>query len=164
MISFNRNSELWEGIENYYHDEKIELKQQKEKGTCVATSLAMLTGKEPANFIGNINTQNPNSWSDALKPYRKQLVYCPTDIRKLKFYLDELLQLNDLFLLSYYLPEKAEDLLKDPDEKGWLSRSHVVVLHKQMILDSKLTKPVDAKSHSCIEKHTKRIFRVTPFN
>jgi hypothetical protein len=64
---------------------------------CVFTVLAILTEQTPEQFQGRINTQNPVSWSEALAEYGMKLAYCPTDVRKLKHYLPELIALDDLF-------------------------------------------------------------------
>lgn len=122
----------------------------------------MLTGKNPEDFQNDkVNTQDPNSWSDSLKPYGMKLAYCPTDVRKLKFYMDGLIKLNDLFLLCYYSPTDSS-ILADPDPSGWVCGSHVVILHMNLIIDPKRGNKQPAKSHECNERHTKRIFRVVP--
>ncbi|CAF5168391.1 unnamed protein product, partial [Rotaria magnacalcarata] len=36
---------------------------------------------QPEDFQGNLNTQDPVSWSAALKPYGMKLAYCPHDAR-----------------------------------------------------------------------------------
>jgi len=161
---FNYTTNLWPNTEERFFD-KITIKHIRQSGpTCVATVLAMLTNKKPEDFIDKINTQNPVSWSLALSEYGMKLAYCPTDVRKLKFYMDELISLNDLFLLCYYTPNDGSDILKDPDEKGWICGSHVVILHKDKIFDPNANreKITDAKNHPCNNKHTKRIFRVVP--
>ncbi|MCS7014629.1 MAG: hypothetical protein RMI91_14600 [Gemmatales bacterium] len=129
---------------------------------CVATVLAMLTGDSPDKFMEKINTQDPVSWSEALREAGMKLAYCPTDIRKLKHYMAELVAYDDLFTLSYYTTTEPEKLLGEPDERGWLVGSHIVILHRQMILDPATGEAGDAFQHECNEYHTKRIFRVVP--
>ena len=75
--------------------------------TCVSTTLGSLTGNGPEHFLnlqrdGKLNTEDPVSWSEVLKPFEMKLAYLPFDGRKLRFYMDELVALDDLFLLSYY--------------------------------------------------------------
>src|ERR1700733_10134819 len=94
---------------------------------CVSTTLAMLTRKTPEDFHGKMNTQDPSSWSQVLQLYGMKLAYCPMDVRKLKFYMD------DLFTLSYYTSLDPEDILGDPDSKGWVTGSHIVILHRNKI-------------------------------
>ncbi len=129
---------------------------------CVSTVLAILTGDSPEFFQGRINTQDPISWSEELRRWGMKLAYCPTDIRKLKHYMEELVRLDDLFTLSYYCQTTKKALLGEPDEKGWLTDSHIVVLHRRVILDPMTGKAVDAFQHECNSRHTKRIFRVIP--
>jgi hypothetical protein len=98
----------------------------------------------------------------ALQQHGLKLAYCPTDVRKLKHYLPELLRLDDLFLLCYYLPLSAEAILADPGPEGWVCSSHVVVMHRSAILDPADGKATPALEHSCGTRHTKRVFRVVP--
>jgi hypothetical protein len=102
----------------------------------------MLTGTGPESFEGEINTQNPVTWSDALMPFGMKLAYCPSDIRKLKFYLNELVELDDLFLLCYYTDHESLDFLDDPDQNGWIGHSHVVILYQNLILDPQTGKKI----------------------
>ena len=53
--------------------------------------------------------------------------------------------------------------MKDPDS-GFVCGSHVVILHKDRIIDSKRGDLMIAKEHECMQSHTKRIFRVVPAN
>ncbi len=131
---------------------------------CVSTSLAILTGVEPERFQGSINTQDPISWSDAIKPWGMKFCYCPTDARKLRFYIPELIELDDLFTVSYYMPLDSDKILKDPDEQGWICGSHIVVLHRDKILDPMSGSVMNAQDHVCNKRHTKRIFRLVPDN
>jgi hypothetical protein len=93
-----------------------------------------------------------------------KLAYCPTDIRKLKYYMRELVELDDLFTLSYYTTNDANILLGNPNADGWLTGSHIVILHRNLILDSGIGEAIEAFDHVCNEYHTKRIFRVVPAN
>lgn len=128
---------------------------------CVSTVLAMLTGEKPEAYQrGEINTQDPASWSAVLHPHGMKLAYCPTDARKLKFYLPELLAHGDLFTLSYYT--ESSKILRDPDASGWVCSSHIVLLHRGHILDPSGGTRTPAQEHHAMECHTKRIFRVVP--
>ena len=128
----------------------------------MSTCLAMLTGKRPEDFQGNINTQDPVSWSAALQPYGMKLAYCPHDVRKLKFYIDELIALDDLFGLSFYTTLDHEEILGDADDTGYVTQSHFILLHRDKIYDSNSYQCVSARNHYCVNYHTKRIFRVLP--
>lgn len=128
---------------------------------CVSTVLAMLTSQSPETFQGRMNTQDPVSWSAALSDYGMKLAYCPTDVRKLCFYLPELIRLDDLFTLSYYSPID-HSILDDPDENGWVCGSHIVILHRSRILDPASGRSCDAWGHDCGNHFTKRVFRVVP--
>ncbi len=98
----------------------------------------------------------------ALGDYGMRLAYCPADARKLKHYLGELIALDDLFTLSYYTTGNSNDILGEPDEDGWVTGSHVVILHRDKIIDPQTGTAVNALRHGCKDKHTKRIFRVVP--
>lgn len=128
----------------------------------MSTVLAMLGGDAPERYQGIVNTQDPVSWSEALHDAGMKLAYCPTDCRKLKHYLDELVQLDDLFTLSYYTSLDRDVILGEPDERGWIAGSHVVILHRGAVLDPASGTAFDARAHHCNEYHTKRIFRVVP--
>jgi hypothetical protein len=122
----------------------------------------MLTGKRPEDFQGNINTQDPVSWSAALQPYGMKLAYCPHDARKLKFYIEELIALDDLFALSFYTTEDPNKILADADSTGYVTQSHLILLHRDKIYDSTHFRCEPARYHRCVDHHTKRIFRVLP--
>ena len=129
--------------------------------TCVATTLAMLTGESPEAFIGTMNTQDPVSWSETLRPYGMKLAYCPTDLRRLRFYAAELVAIDDLFLLCYYSPVDSR-ILNDPRDDGWVCGSHVVTLLRHRVYDTQSGHSCDLEDHGCLDHFTKRIFRVVP--
>jgi hypothetical protein len=92
-----------------------------------------------------------------------KLAYCPTDVRRLKFYLPELSKLEDLFTLSYYSPTD-HSILDDPNDDGWVCGSHIVILHGKKIIDPALGNAMHYEDHHCRERFTKRIFRVVPLH
>jgi hypothetical protein len=159
-VVYDQNATLWENKDECFfrhHD----IRPIRQTGPhCVSTTLAMLTGKTPENFQGKMNTQDPSSWSKVLQPYGMKLAYCPMDARKLKFYMDELVAMDDLFTLSYYTSLDSEDILGDPDSKGWVTGSHIVILHRDKILDPATGTAIPAREHYCNNYHTKRIFRI----
>jgi len=161
-MPFDRQCSLWTGDVNSFFADRELIPIAQRGPHCVATVLAMLTGKRPEDFIGRVNTQDPVSWSASLQVHGMKLAYCPTDVRKLKHYLDELIALDDLFTLSYYTSLRADDILGDPDEEGWITGSHIVILHRDRILDPQSGTATDARVHDCIHFHTKRVFRVVP--
>ncbi|MFM2032553.1 MAG: hypothetical protein RLZZ297_1318 [Chloroflexota bacterium] len=161
-MAHDAHTALWpESGEAFFREREIHVQRQTGPH-CVATSLAMITGASPADFIGRMNTQNPATWSDALAAWQLQLAYCPTDVRRVRHYLPELLTLDDLFTLSYYTTRDAARILAEPNERGWVTGSHVVVLHRDTIYDPASGSAVPARAHPGIEYHTKRIFRVVP--
>ena len=162
-MPYDQNTSLWYAGDSKHYWHEFQITPIKQTGShCVSTSLAMLSGKSPEFFQGVVNTQNPVSWSEALKPFGKKLAYCPTDIRRLQHYLDELVSLDDLFLLCYYTSQDAGTLLSDPDAHGWICGSHVVILHGDQIIDPARGTAMNLREHPCGSYHTKRIFRVVP--
>ncbi|WKZ19756.1 MAG: hypothetical protein QY310_04145 [Candidatus Jettenia sp. CY-1] len=164
-MPYNKVCKLWSGKnESFFRDKEI-IPLRQSGPHCVSTCLAMLTGKTPETFQGIINTQDPISWSNAIKKYDIKLAYCSTDARRLKFYIPELLELDDLFTLSYYKPgDHPATILNDPDDKGWICGSHIVVMHRNLILDPATGSRTKAHEDKCNEYYTKRIFRVVPLN
>lgn len=163
-MTYDAKTVLWSSTDDQYFKEKL-LTPVKQKGPhCVATALAIATNTAPSIFQGAINTQDPVSWSESLRAYGMKLAYCPTDIRKLKFYLPELLAYDDLFALSYYTSSDPERLLGEPDHRGWLTGSHIVLLHRNLIIDPAKGTTIAATQHRCNHYHTKRIFRFVPSN
>ena len=134
--------------------------------TCVPTTLAMVanaTGADvgPGDFMSIINSQSPHTWSKALEPYGLQLAYCNQDLRRLDYYIDELIDYDDLFLVSFY----SIDPPSDPDVNGKLCTSHIVTLHRGQIYDTAKKGAAgvsSANQYSRLERPTKRIFRVVP--
>jgi hypothetical protein len=161
-MPYNNTSSLWPNREEHFFRQR-EIHPLRQSGPhCVSTVLAMLTGRQPEAFQGRVNTQDPVSWSSALFPDGLRLAYCPTDVRRLRFYLPELLIFDDLFTLSYYSPADGAAILQDPNEDGWVCGSHIVILHRSQILDPATGIRMDARSHPCEQHHTKRIFRLVP--
>jgi hypothetical protein len=146
----------------------LELEHLRQVGpTCVPTTLAMIaraTGANvgPEDFMPLINSQSPHSWSEALKPYGLQLAYCNFDLRRLEHYIDELVEMNDLFVLCFY----STDPPYDPEvEGGKLCTAHIVTLHEDRVIDTARgggMAVVPASDYDRSERQTKRIFRVVP--
>ena len=86
-------------------DRFTELEQHvKQVGpSCVATTLSMVANATehttPEDFKSVTNSQAPHTWSQALKPYGLQLAYCNNDVRRLSYFIDELV-FDDLFSFS----------------------------------------------------------------
>lgn len=162
-MPYDTNSHLWPNRQDCFFRDR-QLTPIRQSGPhCVSTSLAILTGAPPEAFQGVVNTQDPASWSDKIKEWGMQLAYCPTDARKLGFYVPELAAMDDLFTLSYYTTLDAAKILGAPDGRGWVCGSHIVVLHRDKILDPATGTVTGVDNHPCNNYHTKRIFRVVPF-
>ena len=158
-MPYNHASTLWPTDGDCFFRDR-EIRPLRQSGPhCVSTVLAMLTSQTPETFQRKMNTQDPISWSTKLSEFGMKLAYCSTDVRKLRFYLPELIRLDDLFTLSYYSPNDTS-ILKDPDDKGWVCSSHIVILHRSRILDPASGQSVNANDHYCVDHFTKRIFRV----
>jgi hypothetical protein len=163
-MPFNQSSNLWSNDrEHFYHDRDF-MPLMQVGPHCVSTTLAILTNVRPEEFQGQINTQDPISWSQELKKYGMKLAYCPTDTRRLKFYMPELLELDDLFTIGYYTPANSNMILNDPSSDGWICGSHIAIVHRNFIIDPASGTKSLAQNHSCNERYTKRIFRVIPTN
>ena len=168
----NPNAPLWdEAVSNEAEDQffaDINLNHDRQIGpSCVATTLAMIartTGAEvTVEEIKEVtNSQSPHTWSNALKPYGMQLAYCNNDLRRIEHYIDELVEHDDLFLLSFYSINPPSD----PDENGKLCTAHIVTLHKDTIYDTAKNSDsggiIAAQDYARLERQTKRIFRVVP--
>ena len=102
--------------------------------SCVATTLSMVANATGANttpedFKAVTNSQAPHTWSEALKPYGMQLAYCNNDVRRLDYFVDELVGYNDLFFLCFY----SKDPPSDPQPSGKLCTAHIITLHLSLI-------------------------------
>lgn len=131
-------------------------------GSCVSTGLSLLTGETPDQVRQRVNTQDPVSWSRYLQGHGMKLAYCPTDLRRLKHHVPELLQHDDLFTLSTYSPNDASGIGAEPDAFGWVCGSHFVVLHRNMVFDTCLPQPVPLPVYAGCDRYVKRVFRVVP--
>jgi hypothetical protein len=145
----------------------LEIEHIRQSGpTCVPTTLAMLARATdadigPEDFMPLINSQSPHTWSKALKPYGMQLAYCNQDLRRMEYYIDELVEYDDLFLLCFY----SSDPPYEPDGSGKLCTAHIVTLHRDVIIDtaqSDKNSVVPASDYHRLARQTKRIFRVVP--
>lgn len=164
-MPYDTTSQLWpnHALRHYFHDLKIEHRRQIGP-TCVPTCLAQLTGMEPAFIQREINTQSPISWSDYLMTAGYQLAYCSTDFRRLCHYVDELIALDDLFLISTYSGTSAADIGREPDADGWIIGSHIALLHRDQVYDTMLNAPIPLQDYRRNTHFVKRIFRVVPLN
>ena len=168
----NPSAPLWDAVVNNETQDQffadINIQHDRQQGpSCVATTLAMIartTGAEvTVDEIKEVtNSQSPHTWSNALKPYGMQLAYCNNDLRRIENYIDELVEHDDLFLLSFYSVNPPSD----PDEDGKLCTAHIVTLHKDTIYDtakhSSSGGVISAQDYARLERQTKRIFRVVP--
>jgi len=120
MQSNDHRSKLWgEGTDTFFRE--VEFKSRRQSGPhCVATVLSMLTDKNPEDIRPKINTQDPVRWSSYLMGHGMKLAFCPSDCRQLRHYLDDLLEINDLFTLSYYSPAEPEKIFAEPNDSGWI--------------------------------------------
>ena len=105
--------------------------------SCVATTLSMVanaTGATttPEDFKAVTNSQAPHTWVEALKPYGLQLAYCNNDVRRLGYFVDELVAYDDLFFLCFY----SEDPPSDPQSSGKLCTAHIITLHGDTVYDT----------------------------
>jgi hypothetical protein len=161
-MPYDAASHLWRrSDESFFRDRNFSVIQQSGPH-CVSTVLGILTGTSPQEFQGRINIQDPVSWSEALYAWNMKLAYCPTDARKIKHYMKELVALDDLFTLSYYTTKNPQSILGEPDSRGWITGSHIVILHRGKILDSMSATTTEAFEHNCNDLFAKRIFRVVP--
>jgi len=159
-MPYDSNARLWPNRDDSFF-RNADIHPVKQQGPhCVTTSLAILTGQAPEFFQGVVNTQDPISWSEALKPFGMQLAYCPSDIRRMEFYVHELAMLDDLFALCYYTSSDPAVLLAAPDESGWICGSHIVIMHRNYIYDPARGTREVVWDHPCRYLHTKRIFRI----
>jgi hypothetical protein len=163
-MPYQSNCDLWSNSQEVFFRDRTIVPQKQVGPHCTSTVLAMLSGESPAYFQERINTQDPVSWNDALATFGIKLAYCPTDIRKIKHYVAELVTTSDLFTLSYYKPKEPSQLLDDPNEKGWICGSHIVICHLNNIIDPATGLVHNILDHNSLEFHTKRIFRVVPLN
>ena len=162
MQRHDSHSEIWTSDDGPFFPETSFTPRQQDGPHCVSTVLAMLTKAAPEVIRPQINTQDPVSWSAFLGNHGMKLAFCPTDCRRLEHYLEGLLALDDLFTLSYYSPTEPESICADPDERGWVCGSHIVLLHRDQILDPATGSRWAAREHDGMAHFTKRIFRVVP--
>lgn len=162
-MEFDFASSLWpsQDATPYFQERQLQHRMQK-GGSCVSTGLSLLTGEAPTAIRQQINTQDPVSWSCYLEGHGLKLAYCPTDFRRLRHYVDDLLALDDLFTFSTYSPELPREIGAEPDEEGWICSSHFVVLHRDTVYDTRFPEPIALVDYEDLQRYVKRIFRVVP--
>lgn len=162
-MEFDRHGGLWWGDASERFCTEVQLTQMRQVGgSCVSTGLAQITGEAPEAVRRRVNTQSPASWSDYLKPHGWQLAYCNTDLRRLRHYQDELIRLDDLFVLCTYSPGSVEDIGAEPNESGWICGSHFFLLHGSQVYDTAIGRTMELSEYPGLDRYTKRIFRVVP--
>ncbi len=157
------HSTLWDAHESSPLFPDLKLQHRRQTSTdCVANALSVLALAEPASIALEINTQSPISWSDYLLGAGYQLAYCNTDFRRLHHYVDELLELDDLFLISTYGSMEPSQIGREPDQNGWITGSHIAVLYRDTVYDSMLSGPCRLRDYPRNNRYVKRLFRVVP--
>lgn len=158
---FDSASQLWanQPMVAYFRDRIIQHRQQV-GGSCVSTCLSLLTGQAPTEVRRHVNTQDPVSWSQYLQSFDMKLAYCPTDLRRLKHYLPDLLAIDDMFTISTYSPSDASSIGAEPDENGWVCGSHIVLLHRSTVYDTRYDAPIALNAYADNQRYVKRLFRV----
>ena len=163
----NQTCEIWKGDDETYFNE-LTIQHKKQSGpSCVATTLSMIV--ESLGYTADVdyfkevtNSQSPQTWSESLKPFGLQLAYCNTDVRRLRYYLEELASLKDLFLVSFYSIDPPFDI----DKNGKLCTAHIVTMHKDTIYDTAKNAEYGGVSrfqnYPRLNRPVKRIFRVVP--
>lgn len=160
---FDHHSHLWTPAEpgHFFRDIRLEHRRQV-GGSCVSTGLGLLTREEPAAIRGKLNTQDPVTWSRYLRSFGMKLAYCPTDLRRLRHYMDEILRHDDLFAVGTYSPSDPREIGGKPDSSGWICGSHFVLIHRDTVHDTRHDQPVKLAEYEDLDRYVKRIFRVVP--
>jgi hypothetical protein len=157
------NSDIWWPAEPEPHFPSLVLKHRLQKGgTCVSTALSLLTGEDPTTIRKQTNTQNPITWSRYLQSYGMKLAYCATDLRRLRYYVAELLAHDDLFAISTYSLTDPRHIGADPEHDGWVCSSHFFLLHRGTVFDTAKRGPVELTRYGGLGCYVKRMFRVVP--
>ena len=159
---FDHSSALWSSPEPaFFHHLRLTPRVQV-GGSCVPTGLSLLTREEPLEVRAHVNTQDPVSWSRYLQRHGMKLAYCSTDLRRLRYYVDELLAHDDLFTVSIYSPSSANQIGLPPDESGWICGSHFLLVHRDMVYDTQFDTPIPLSKYEYLDRYVKRMFRVVP--
>ena len=160
----NANAPLWYG-ENEQFFSDLRFNHKKQIGpSCVPTSISMVLqafGHDVSidDVKKEINTQAPHSWSAFLQSYGLQLAYCNTDQRPLGLYIDELIEMDDLFFLSFY----SHEFPSVYDGEGKFCTAHIITLNKSTIYDTAVWNGVcHATQYHRLGNRVKRIFRIVP--
>lgn len=162
-MTHDAHSSLWCSQDTQRFFPHLKLQHRRQQSTdCVANTLSVLTGIEPALIQAEINTQSPISWSDFLAGSGLQLAYCNTDFRRLRHYVQDLLALDDLFLISTYGALDPGEIGREPDLSGWITGSHISVLYRDTVFDSMLGKTCLLTEYNRLNRYVKRLFRVVP--
>lgn len=125
----------------------------QEKRRCLATCLGMISRQDPKVFY-NVNVNNPIEWSKALMPFGLKLAYCPTTVKLLEHYIEELTTYNGLFLIGVYTGDIDNF---DDTEKV---KSHAIILENDHIIDPLMGKKINHEFSQNVNFPVKRLFRV----
>lgn len=160
---FDHSTAFWSPPEPapFFHEMRLTHRVQI-GGSCVSTGLSLLTGEEPGDIRAHVNTQDPVSWSRYLQGHGMKLAYCATDLRRLRYYVDEFRAHDDLFTVSTYSPSSALQIGGEPDARGWICSSHFVVVHRDLVYDTRFEAPVALRDYGDLDRYVKRLFRVVP--
>jgi hypothetical protein len=69
-----------------------------------------------------------------------------------------------LFLVSTYSSTNPLDIGAEPDAKGWVTGSHLVLVHRSRVYDTRHYAPCELDAYVDLDRYVKRIFRVVPLH
>ena len=133
----------------------IQLNHIKQKQRdCVPCILAMITNKKETDFY-NVDNSNPIDWSNFLAPYGFKLATCIYNFSLLETYQNELLK--GTFLVGIYNGE-IEEIADDTSNK------HLIMIHKGVVYDSNVNKPVKLLDSIYLYNYINRMYRLVPLD
>jgi|GEM_PF-5959452 hypothetical protein len=128
--------------------------------------LSLMTGQRRSYFKARIDKNNPMTWSSALWVLGLKLIVCPTEFHKLKFYLDELLMHDDLFLICHYskkLTDNPQLIFSDSQDDYIYKKFSTKILHRNRLIDVE-TGTIGLVTNKYPDCYIKWICRVVPFD
>ena len=150
-MQLSKRASLWPSREDcFFKDSKLNSKKLGE--ISVFKLLATLTDAKQEFFKERMNKYYPIDLFNAFMWLGFRVVPCLTYNPSLKFYIDELIKLNDLFVIIYFTNKSVG--------KGLIRNGRVTVLFRDRLYLADGSRSIQMKE--CPDKQLIGIYRIVP--
>jgi len=149
------------GKEIFFHNKNF-VPAQHDSCSAAAAALATICCCNVWDMENRIVPSNPRTWLLALQDFGLNLEYWTTWLCEMRWFMSDLLMVDDLFLLCYYTTVSPDEVMAFESQGMTTECFHIVILHRCAIIDPVLGECESAFLHPCNGMLARWIFRVVP--